>query len=428
MRRASNFKGFRSLFSQLSLALPLFFCSNLHAASDVNELEMRISKLEKQLANQETPNEQMFYLNKDKTLKIGGWVQAGHRGSDKADISKNEFYIRRARLDVKGTVEDEWAYRLFMAFEGSEAKLQEGWLQYNHCDAMKLRLGQIKPPYSLETSYSARWTPLIERSLGATNISTYEELGFMVFGNLFNKRAYYALSAYNGNGKNTSESNSNKEFSARLRVSPFPQGQNCMGESLKIGASFGKGRVDGALSSVSNKTASRVAFVTFPSGVTQNGTILKYGADLEWTYEQVKLMAEYIALERNHVLTGAIDNSLTSRSWYFAGTYLLTGEKAVSNKAVTPLEPFSHETGGKGAWELAYRYEELRTSAQAFNDGLIAGARSVKGTTLGLNWYPNTQVRAAVNLVRTNFGENLTFGTLVRDYENAAIVQVQFVF
>jgi len=427
---------------KLYITSALFFFQPLLAVAGDN-LEERVSKLEEQLhkslsinATEQTSEEKRlrtiyddgFYLKgADDTLKIGGWLQAGYRAIDKKDIGVNEFFIRRARLDIRGVLEENWGYRIYGAFEGSSAKLQEGWLEYRWGNPLRVRLGQIKPPYSLETSYSARWTPLIERSLATTNLSVSEDIGLMIFGNLFKKKASYALSVYNGNGKNMRENNSNKEVAGRVTVSPFREKDDSLWKNLTVGGSLAKGRVDGALSKISYKTASRVSFVTFPITVSQRGTLLKYAGELEWFFKQFKLMSEYLVLRRSHVIEGSVDRPITSRSWFITVSCLLTGENAVSNKTIVPHFPID-KGKGSGAWELVVRYEELKTTTKAFDDGVISGARDVKSETLGLNWWPNRHVRGALNLVRTDFGEKLTFGDLSRDHENALITQFQFNF
>jgi phosphate-selective porin OprO and OprP len=450
----SKRKMLNSILFTIPFILLISLCFSLRA-EESNDLEERVAKLEKQLkmadkkqlkspthrllisSSEETEEEKNlrtvyddgFYLKgKDDSLKIGGWLQTGYRAIDKADIGESEFYVRRARLDIRGVLEDDWGYRLYGAFEGSSAKLQEGWLEYRWGGPLRIRLGQIKPPYSLESSYSARWTPLIERSLATTNLVPSEDMGLMIFGHQFNKKITYALSVHNGTGKNTSDNNSNKEVSGRLTLSPLRGEGSSALEGMTLGASVTRARVDGSLSGSSYKTASRVSIVTIPSNVSQQGTLLRYGTELEWLFKQFKLMSEYLVLKRNHVLSGAIDRTVTTRSWYVTGCYLLSGEKEVSNKPAKPDLPVGKNFEGTGAWELVARYEGMKTTAQAFDDGVISGARDVKSTTLGVNWWPNKHIRGAVNLVRTDFGENLSFGDLSRDYESALITQFQFNF
>ncbi len=109
--------------------------------------------------------------------------------------------------------------------------------------------------------------------------------------------------------------------------------------------------------------------------------------------------------------------------WYVQGTWLLTGEERLYNPgtgAFTPPQvpnPLNFEKGTWGALELAARYSDLDLNDHV-NDtanvvianaaGAPAGTHTydfyntVRGgdqrvLTLGLNWYPNTVVRFALN-------------------------------
>ncbi|HEX4176983.1 MAG TPA: porin [Rhizomicrobium sp.] len=109
--------------------------------------------------------------------------------------------------------------------------------------------------------------------------------------------------------------------------------------------------------------------------------------------------------------------------WYLQGTWLLTGEERLYNPgtgAFTPPQvttPLNFEKGTWGALELAARYSDLDLNDH-INDtanvtianatGAPAGTHTydfyntVRGgdqriLTLGLNWYPNTVVRFALN-------------------------------
>lgn len=109
--------------------------------------------------------------------------------------------------------------------------------------------------------------------------------------------------------------------------------------------------------------------------------------------------------------------------WYVQGTWLLTGEERLYNPgtgAFTPPQvpsPLNFEKGDWGALELAARYSDLDLNDHV-NDtanvvianaaGAPAGTHTydfyntVRGgdqrvLTLGLNWYPNTVVRFALN-------------------------------
>jgi phosphate-selective porin OprO/OprP len=109
--------------------------------------------------------------------------------------------------------------------------------------------------------------------------------------------------------------------------------------------------------------------------------------------------------------------------WYLQGTWLLTGEERLYNPgtgAFTPPQvttPLNFEKGTWGALELAARYSDLDLNDHVNDTANVTIANAtgapvgthtydfyntVRGgdqriLTLGLNWYPNTVVRFALN-------------------------------
>ena len=72
-------------------------------------------------------------------------------------------------------------------------------------------------------------------------------------------------------------------------------------------------------------------------------------------------------------------------------TYLLTGEEKPLN-AITPKASFLGRGGGWGAWELAFRYENLQMDdAQNGNRG--------RAFTFGVNWWLTKFVRYQSNFI-----------------------------
>jgi phosphate-selective porin OprO/OprP len=116
-------------------------------------------------------------------------------------------------------------------------------------------------------------------------------------------------------------------------------------------------------------------------------------------------------------------NNNNFSAWYVQGSWLLTGEERGYSQATGAFtspkvaEPFNLSKGNWGAFELAARYSDMNLNDNA-NDasnvvipnatGAAAGTRTynfyntVRGgdqriTTLGLNWYPNSLIKFALD-------------------------------
>jgi phosphate-selective porin OprO/OprP len=106
--------------------------------------------------------------------------------------------------------------------------------------------------------------------------------------------------------------------------------------------------------------------------------------------------------------------------WYVQGSWILTGESkgySAANGAFTapkPSAPFDFDGTGIGAWELAARYSDLNlndntnsaadvitawtgasTRTYTFYNTVRGGEQKV--TTLGVNWYPNSAIKFALD-------------------------------
>jgi phosphate-selective porin OprO/OprP len=105
-------------------------------------------------------------------------------------------------------------------------------------------------------------------------------------------------------------------------------------------------------------------------------------------------------------------------AWYLQGSWILTGESKSYSPATAaftppkPAQPFSLTDGGWGAWELAARYSDVNLNSHANDTSNVitnwtsTASRTytyyntVRGgdqriVTIGLNWYPNNNVRFA---------------------------------
>jgi phosphate-selective porin OprO/OprP len=96
-----------------------------------------------------------------------------------------------------------------------------------------------------------------------------------------------------------------------------------------------------------------------------------------------------------------IASSADFHSYYAQLSYFLTGEhrryKTSSGtfSRIKPKENYSYKGGGRGAWELAFRYSGLD-----INDSGILGGH-LHDITAALNWYLNPNTRVMWNYINS---------------------------
>jgi phosphate-selective porin OprO/OprP len=132
---------------------------------------------------------------------------------------------------------------------------------------------------------------------------------------------------------------------------------------------------------------------------------LRIAPQAAWYYKRVGVLGEYVR-STQHLRNGAgPDVRTTHDAWMAQASFLLTDDTA-SYGHVEPRRPFNWAKGQWGAWELAARYAQLNTDQDSFTRNLADPAVSAlraKSTTVGVNWYLNSNLRFSGNFVHTDF-------------------------
>jgi phosphate-selective porin OprO/OprP len=143
-----------------------------------------------------------------------------------------------------------------------------------------------------------------------------------------------------------------------------------------------------------------------------------YSGEAAGTYGPLFFQGEYFWYDIDR---GALPglSSVKFDGGYAQASYVLTGETHTYNtgsaayNGIAPANPFSPETGGWGAWEIAGRISTVNLNDQLASANGVAGGRQTVYTA-GLNWYVNRNVRFMFNYLHgdiakqvsaTNFGD-----------------------
>jgi phosphate-selective porin len=233
----------------------------------------------------------------------------------------------------------------------------------------------------------------------------------------------YAAGIFNGTGRNTTDVNDDKQFAARVIFQPFQGSSQFLFEGLHVG---GAATIQRQFRDINKAflTQSGFPFLEFVPGVKQHGQTMRYNAQLEWLIDSLKIMSEWIAVERQSVKNRqeTLSKILKFNSWYVSASYLLTGEMQVKNQPLSPTKPLGK--GGLGALELALRGESFYANHEALTSGLMSGARRVVAGTGALNWIANKHIRLMFNYTYNSFSPKVD----QFDHENIFIARGQFCF
>jgi phosphate-selective porin len=169
-----------------------------------------------------------------RALQLSGLVQTEYEGFAQNGVN-NTFLLHRARLDVKGDINDNWNYEVYTEFAGT-TKLLDAYTTYKIADFLKFSAGQFKIPYSLESLISDSQLDFIDRSQVVNALAgrstdvignqNGRDIGIQIngsFAKLNDQYLFdYTLGVFNGAGYDvTTDNNGHKDIAGRLSVHPI---------------------------------------------------------------------------------------------------------------------------------------------------------------------------------------------------------------
>ena len=337
----------------------------------------------------------------DFKFRIGGRVQAdaafydNDEGTWKNSDLNNSTEIRRSRIYLRGTMWKYWDYKFQWEFAGNKVAAKDQFISYKGFKPAKITLGNFKEPQGLSLLTSSNVATFMERALPIETfepgrnmgiaLQSYGELGGMWTGAL----------GFFGESVNFSNEDGDEGWGFPFRITYAPIHEKT--QVLHFGTSF-EYRTPGDDNEVRYNTRpeSHIAnnqFVDTQTISDVDNTLL-YDVEMLGIYGPFSLQGEYLwkTVSRN------AGSDLDFSGGYIMGSWFITGESkkySVKNASLGQIKPNSTlMDGGLGAWELAARYSYIDLE----EDDILGGDQS--DLTIGLNWYPNSNVRFMFNYVK----------------------------
>lgn len=229
-----------------------------------------------------------FPINAGKKITMAGYTQVRYQALEESG-KIDGFDIRRARLDVKGTISPYWSYRVQFDLAGTP-KLIDAYAELKLNDYFNFTIGQAKIPFSLENLASSNKLELIDRSQAVEALvargkdvggnQNGRDIGIQLGGTIlkYNDRPVidYRLGVYNGSGINTTDANEKKDFATRLILHPVA--------GLDISAALYNG----------SRYIAEVKTGTVVTTPAKNVTRDRYGFDLSYDLNNFSVRGEYL--------------------------------------------------------------------------------------------------------------------------------------
>ena len=310
-----------------------------------------------------------------------GYLQSQYDYNFDGDENENSFKFKRARLGVRGKIDDKFSYYFMLEaspFIGGddqeEVYLMDAFITYAADNWARISVGSYKQPFSLEVATPCHMLTTIERSIVADQIvSPQRDFGIGVYGgNKYNK-LNYAVALMNGKGLKFKDNNSKKDIVARAtyKVADF----------LTVGGSFRHG---------------------YPKLNNNDDSRTTYGGEFLAQFNKFKVQGEYIHDEGAYDLSSGggcgvepIDlDGLTSAGAYVMASYDVNDKF----QPVFKYEYFDADLDNKEAYDL---YQERMT--------------------LGVNYFFSKKVRLQLNYLAN-------IETVVNVDNDAFLAQLQIKF
>jgi phosphate-selective porin OprO/OprP len=294
--------------------------------------------------------------------------------------------IRRLWLNASGDFPEGWGYVVMGGLSGDLIRLQDVYLRHYTDTKEEIRVGQIRRFNALESEASNNNLPFLERS-GMTNaFRPRRNLGASYYPAGTNWGA--SLGIFGGNMGGQPPGSDNISLDGRFFYYPL--------ENLHLGGNFSQTYLNEQRERFAARGEASRPEETLVNTRIINGVegYLTTGLEAYYQSDRLGLMAEW----QHQSLDRIIPVSTTFNGGYVAAIYSLTGETRPLEKrlggygAIIPKEKVSE--GGIGAWEVALRHSYLD-----LNDADIQGGR-LDSNTLGLNWYPEPELKLMLNYIR----------------------------
>jgi len=394
-----------------------------------------------------------------------------------SDVHADTFSVRRGRIGLgftahkwlSGFIESELAFGAGAgAGTATNAGLLQGFVEISPVSWARLRMGQLKPQFTLEATTSPFHVDFQERSLMFNLLQNFlYDRGAMLHGS-FLANTSYALSLTNGTGVNLDEFQRNateagadgKDLTLRLTADLAPWLEQPR-SVIHLGVNYKRGEVANGDATTAGYTAANgvtegrglVFFnpITFNPGSAQAASSIdrRIGSlELALAHDRYKLQGEVARATYSGSLASGPGFERDITAGYLSLSWLISGESfadAYRNGTFSRIRPRQDATATdklSGAWQASLRYsffdgDDFR-STNAAHTGQLGGntsapqvTRSTSGAkawTAALKWMASPNVALMLNYVRTHFDSPVVSGGKAYSREDAVTLRSQIDF
>jgi len=337
-------------------------------------------------------------------LDVGGYSYSPNSAATSPQRLQDGVNARRARIGLTGVFARDWEYNLVFDGGGSQdgpVQLNNAYVSYKGFKNIRIEGGYMDVPYTLDEATSSNNITFMER---ASSQVLAVDLGAGDFRSAVGVRAndsWWWAGAYL-TGPAVGYDHSQRipyATTGRLVFAPIntDAGAFLFGGDILYLADTG-----GAPGVNEIRMRDRIEVRIDPTRVLDTGALanvnnaLVLSAEAAATVGSFHTQGEYF----DYTISRFAGSDLHFKGGYVQAGYILTGENRKYSSSsgslggVKPKNPYFWDvSGGTGAWEIAARYSYVD-----LNDKTVFGGTQ-ENVTLGLNWYPNENMRMMFNWI-----------------------------
>ena len=301
----------------------------------------------------------------ESSIQFGGRIQYDYnRAEENGVVDEDNFDVRRARVDIKGNVNNDWAYKIDYNLDDSE--FEDLYIQYKGWGkAAKVTIGNHRQHFGLNDQTSSKDISILERAALSELFAPGRSEGVSLSGQL-DGNITYAVGAF---FEDVDENDDGEEigFSGRVTWAPVKTDTSV----VHLGFAYvNQNDVDG-----------------FEGDDNDDEVELEEAFGFEAAYVGGPFHAQFEYADGTVFDDG---DEFDVDGFYVQAGYIITGEtrpyKGGRFKRVKP--------GSKsGAWEVVARYEDGNGDFGDIELGDQIGDDEASSYTLGVNYYANNFIR-----------------------------------
>lgn len=353
-------------------------------------------------------------------VKLGGrlqydwtWTSEDNRVREEIGELNGGSETRRARLYMSGTLYQATDFKLQCDWANGDVQLKDGYLGLKNLPVY-VKIGHFKEPFSLEELTSSKYSTFMERTPVVAAFSPSRNAGIGISSTAMEKHITWEIGGFRITDNQGSVIDDDS-YSAAARVTGTPLYDDGGKSFLHVGGSAGFRKLPGlvrfrARPPLHNTDHLVDSQVTVADPVTGEEQTIGINGDDAWTWGFESAFVQGPISVQGEIIWANVavadGRDFGGMGWYAQMSCFLTGEhrpykqKSGSFSGVKPKENYGQD--GKGAWEIAARYDWLDLTDTEAVDG------ELEDVSVGINWYLNPAVRLSANYIytdRENLGE-----------------------